>query len=521
MAGIAHPEDQSEVIAFLGAPSSYPGTPARVERIDTHGAIVFLAGDAAYKIKRAVRLAYLDFSTLEKRRAACEREIEINRLTAPQIYKSVVPVTRDTDGTLTINGDGEVIEWAVSMRRFDQEDLLDRMAVEGRLPVDLMVPLAAHIADYHDKAPILARDGSSIPAFAGVVENVIGALQAAEERLGADGVCEAAAGLEAALSDHRPLMMERAARGFVRRCHGDLHLRNIVLVDGKPILFDAIEFDESIATVDVLYDLAFLMMDLWHRNDDLHANTVLNRYLWRSGTEAHLGALGLLPLFLSVRAGVRAMVALDSLPHAASRDRERIVAEAREYLDLILRFLRPLPARLIAVGGLSGSGKSTLAAALAPSIGAAPGAYHLRSDVERKLMFAVPLNERLGKDAYTLEASQRVYAALEDKARDALRTGHSVVVDAVSAQEGERHRLRRLAEDAGARFAGLWLTASETAMTDRVTRRRGDASDADAAVVKRQLGYAIGDMDWTIIDAGGSPETTLALAREALALKSN
>ncbi len=513
--GARNNTNQNEVIAFLGEPASHTPRPDAVDRIDTHGAIVFLAGDRAFKMKRAVKLAYLDFSTLEKRRLACEREVEINRLTAPQIYLRTVAITRRSDGVLQIGGKGEVVEWAVEMARFDQRDLLDRMAVEERLPVALMTPLADHIAAYHETAPV-DRTSDGVTGLKGVVGSITAALYKAEGDLDKIAVDKYARALESEFAKVEGLLTLRAAKGHVRRCHGDLHLRNIVLLDGKPTLFDAIEFDEQIATIDVLYDLAFLLMDLWHRNEKRHASAVFNRYLWRGGVEENIEGLAALPLFLSIRAGVRAMVALDRLPVVSGAGVGVAVKEAGEYFDLAEAFLAPVPPRLIAVGGLSGTGKSTLAAALAPYIGRPPGAFHLRSDVERKLLFGVNPEEPLGDAAYTDHVTGRVYATLNDKAKLALSVGHSVVLDAVFARASQRDMAQQVGVNAGVPFDGLWLSASASELLQRVDKRGRDASDADTAVVKKQLERNLGELDWHTLDAGGPRETVVAAAGNAL-----
>lgn len=506
---------QDEVIAFLSEPSSYTPQPDAVERIDTHGAIVFLAGDRAFKIKRAVKLAYLDFSTLEQRRRVCEREVEINRMTAPQIYLRTVAITRRRCGELQIGGDGKVVEWAVEMARFDQQDLLDRMAVEGRLPVTLMTPLADHIAAYHDTVPA-DRGNDGVSGLGQVIGSITAALEKAGDYLDAQAVSDYARDLEAAFNNTAALLFRRAATGHVRRCHGDLHLRNIVLLDGKPTLFDAIEFDEALATVDVLYDLAFLLMDLWHRGEKRHANAVLNRYLWRGDAETNIDGLATLPLFLSIRAGVRVMVTLDQLPYIDREAAKAAIKELKEYFSLAVSFLVPPAPRLIAVGGLSGTGKSTLAAALAPFVGASPGAFHVRSDVERKLLFGVSPERRLDADAYTTEVTDRVYATLNEKAAQALAAGHAVILDAVFAREEQRTAAEQVAQAAGVSFAGLWLRAPDRALLERVAQREGDASDADTIVVHKQLEYEVGKIDWHQIDSDRTPEEVNAAAAARL-----
>ena len=510
-------QGQDEVIALLSDPRAYSPAPPRVERIDTHGAIIFLAGDRAYKIKRAVRLPYLDFSTLARRRAACEREIEINRLTAPDMYLGTIAIVRNSNGALQLGGEGDPVEWVVEMMRFDQSDLLDVMAREGRLSSDLMIPLTDHIAGYHKRAPVI-RNAGGAETISRVVAQAALAFSKSKDRLDADDVQDFTRASREMAHSLAGLLDRRAAGGYVRRCHGDLHLGNIVLLEGKPTLFDAIEFDERLASIDILYDLAFLLMDLWMRGYKRHANIVLNRYLagerGERGEDGNIAGLAALPLFLSCRAGVRAMVMLDRLPHIADAEAEKALADLKAYFDSARRFLEPPRPRLIAAGGLSGTGKSTLAGALAPYIGAAPGALWLRSDVERKKMFDVGIEERLSEAAYTPEVTRRIYEILNEKARTALEAGRSVILDAVFSTERERRAASRVARETQVPFTGLWLSAPAEQMIARVRSRTGDASDADAAVVRRQLEYDTGEIDWHIIDAGSSPGAVLAAAAE-------
>jgi aminoglycoside phosphotransferase family enzyme/predicted kinase len=491
--------DQSAVLRLLADPATYGTGVTEVQRIDTHGAIVFLAGDRAYKIKRAVAYPYMDFSTLERRRQFCLREREINSRTAPDLYLDVLPVTRDAQG-LHLGGDGEAVEWVVVMRRFDQAKLLSNLAEAGQLTPQIMTALADAIADFHACAePAGERDAGSAAMRWVVQEN--------GEEFGERGDIFDSAESErltrqalAQLERHAGLLDDRAQGGLVRLCHGDLHLRNVVLLDGRPTLFDAIEFNDDIARIDVLYDLAFLLMDLEHRALRPYANLVLNRYLQQ---RQDVQGLALLPLFLSTRAAVRAKVAASL--EAVADDREekaRRREEARAYFHRALNYLAPPPARLVAIGGLSGTGKTTLARALAPDLGRAPGALHLRSDVLRKHLAGADELERLPAEAYSRQASERVYATLGERAAVALAAGQAVIVDAVYARPEERKGLKEIARRAGVRFTGLWLEAAPAVMTERVTRRLGDASDATAAVVERQLEYDIGEVTWRRLDAG-------------------
>ena len=508
-------EDQTEVFDFIGDPETHGGVP--VTRIDTHAAVVFLAGADAYKIKRAVRFAFLDFSTLARRRAACEAELAVNHDNAPEIYLGVLPVSR-RNGRLTLGPGGEVAEWAVHMRRFDVNDTLDRVTARGGLDDALVARLVQAVSAAHARAPRRAPD----PALASLSRYLDETRDAFAEGPDlfppsrADALAEA--GREA-LARARELLRERGRLGFVRRCHGDLHLGNIVLIEGRPRLFDAIEFDDAVATGDVLYDLAFLLMDLWERGLGSAANLVLNLWLRESREEAHYAGLAALPLFLSLRAAIRAMVTAATLPHLAGAERERGLGRAGRYFDVAERCLRPAPLRLAAVGGLSGAGKSTLGKRLACRLGRAPGAVHLRSDVERKALANVAETERLPPEAYAPAVTDEVYARLRRKARRALGAGQSVVVDAVHGRAEERELVAAVAREHGAHFDGLWLEAPVRTLLDRVERRTGDASDATAAIVRAQTRYDLGSPSWTRLDASGGADETLAAALLALGLE--
>mgnify|MGYP003835884323 FL=1 len=506
---------QSDAIAFLADPATYGESVDSVGRIDTHAAIVFLAGDDVYKIKRAVRFPFLDFTTLEKRRRACEREVEVNRLTAPNLYLGAVPITRSAEGKLAFTGRGPVVEWAVHMRRFDETATLDRLAGEGALSPGLLDALARRIVDLHDKAPAIDTDDP-----AGEIGSV--ALESCAEMEGApdlfspEKLADLTARTKSALNRHGKLIAARGNAGGIRRCHGDLHLGNVALIDGEPVIFDAIEFDEDLATIDVLYDLAFLIMDLWERGYRLEANRVLNRWLVARNNRDDLGGLALLPLFLSMRAAIRAKVAAARARHLDGGKREAAENEARDMFAAACAFLAPAPARLVAIGGLSGTGKTTVAMALAPDIGPAPGAVVVRSDIVRKVLSGVAETKRLPDDAYTPQASERVYAEMEAEAAQVLAAGHGAVLDAVHSKPQKRDAARAVAEGAGVAFTGIWLQTSPDHLMERVEARTGDASDATAEVVRKQLAYQTGDIDWTVVDTGGSREDAVRRARAAL-----
>lgn len=508
-------DDQRAVAEFLESPDAHQGE--TVKRIDTHSAVVFLAGTRAWKLKRAVRYDYLDFSTLERRRSACEREVRLNVPAAPGIYRGVVPVVRRADGSLAIGGPGDAVDWLVEMNRFDDDQLFDRLAARNQLDLALMRPLAAAIAHFHANAEPRPDHGGTAGMTWVVNGNAEGLAEfgsfldaptcrrVTDESLAAIDVCAA-------------LLETRRAAGLVRQCHGDLHLRNIVLLDARPTLFDAIEFNDEIACTDVLYDLAFLLMDLSRRRLPRHANAVWNGYLGETGG---LSGLRLLPLFLSCRAAVRAKTSATAARlQADSGSRTELERTARSYLTLASQFLHPPPPSMVAIGGFSGTGKSTLAAALAAGIGAPPGAVVLRSDEVRKRLCGVSPLDRLGPDGYTSEVSRRVYAALTAQAAAVVHAGYAAITEAVFARAADRHAVEQAAADAGVPFHGLWLDAPERVLVERLQHRGADASDADAGVLRLQTAHGAGQMTWQRLDASASADVVLENAASRIGLPS-
>jgi uncharacterized protein len=494
-------DNQARVFAFLTNPVTHHG----VKRIDTHGASVFLEGGRALKIKRAVRFPFLDYSTLERRRAACEEEIRINRRFAPQVYRRVVPITQTDDGSLEIDGGGRPVEFAIEMTRFDEQLTFDHLAKAGPIDRVLMEATAKAIAASHQRAP----QAPTAPWLRSIPDIINGSTAAFREAGGfrAEEVDELAQASSAALSRLAGLLKQRSSHGFVRRCHGDLHLANIVLIEGQPVLFDAIEFDPAIASVDVLYDLAFPMMDFLHYDRNDAANTLLNSYLSLTGSD-HLDALETLPLFMSLRAAIRAHVQLARIDRNPD-DAPEVTRSARAYFGLAQRVIHPPAPMLVAIGGLSGTGKTLVARALAPCIAPCPGAVILRTDLLRKQYFEVNETDRLPESAYRPEVNEAIYKTLAQRASLILTQGHSVVVDAVFAREAERAVITDVAQRLHVLFSGLFLTADLATRRKRVGRRETDASDATVEIATLQEQYDIGPIHWAKIDASGTPEQTL------------
>ncbi len=512
-------KNQQEVFDFLADPATHGGK--EVKRLRTHVAEVFLVGDCAYKVKRAVCYAFLDFSTLDARRRACEAEVRLNRRTAPDIYLGLSVIRRKAAGELELdhrgNGAGEPLEWAVRMRRFDESQTLDLLADEGRLVAPLIDSLVDAIVGLHEEAEVRGQPYGGAEGLRAIVEENRADMTRFPVVFSPDRLASLISVQQKALSQNAALLDARREAGFVRRCHGDLHLGNVVLWQEKPTPFDCIEFSESIGTIDVAYDLSFLLMDLEVRGLRALANRAMGRYF---GRMSHPEILSALPLMLALRASVRAKVSAMTAEGASDeRARQRALKAAHSFFAAAEAFMSDASApRLIVVGGLSGSGKTTLAAALAPDVGRVPGALHLRSDIVRKRLAGVAPEERLPVEAYDKGSSRRVYETLFREAHAALKAGQVVVLDAVFARPDERAEAEALARDTQVRFDGLWLDAPADALKARVSARKGDASDATAQVVEQQLTYAIGEIAWPRIDATQREESVMQEAQGYLKL---
>ncbi|KJS18020.1 MAG: kinase [Hoeflea sp. BRH_c9] len=501
------PGDQTEVVKFLSDPETF-GVDAPVEMITTHSAYVFLAGNWAFKIKRAVKYNYLDFSTLDARRKVIAHELALNAPAAPAIYDRVVKITREGPGRLALDGKGKPVEYALRMHRFRREDELTCIADAGKLTNDLAERLGHVIADLHAAAERRPSDGAVL--IGEIIEELREAFACMETTLGQQRLAVYFRRTDRIFSDIASLLSQRSGEGRVRRCHSDLHLKNLVLIEGQPVPFDALEFDERLGTCDVFYDFAFLVMDLLHRGLTGQANVLQNSYLLKSRDFAGLATL---PLFLSIRAAIRSMVAVQTMSGAVAGD---IARDARSYLEQAIDFLTPLPPRLVAVGGLSGSGKTTIAVRIAPSLGPSPGAVHLRSDLERKAVFGVEPLDRLPEEAYRSEANRNIYARLLEEAEQILLARHSVIIDATFLSEADREAVAELAARLRVPFDGIWLNSDPATLERRIATRTADASDADADVLHAQLKRGTGPVTWTQINTSGELEQVVELVAATL-----
>jgi len=456
--------------------------------IETHISWLLLTGQYVYKIKKPVNFGFLDFSTLAKRRFCCEEELRLNRRLAADLYLEVVPIT-GTAQHPQIGGSGEAIEYAVKMIRFPSGQLLSEQAERGQLSVDTIDQLAGIVADFHQTGEQTDENsayGDSANINHWFIENfdhirpllVDDDQKRQLQRIQHWGDNE--------WRKHSGLMQQRRQQGYVRECHGDLHLGNITLINGKVALFDCIEFNPLLRWIDVISEVAFLFIDLLHVGCERYAYRFLNRYLQYTGDYR---GLALLRYYLVYRALVRAKVALLRMAQQAD-DNDAAAKQARcEYAlfaDLAERFTQRRPTILIITHGYSGSGKSTMAAQLAEKI----GAFQIRSDIERKRLFGyralVQTGSGIDDGLYTKEVSLKTYQHLKELAKAVLDAGFPVIIDAAFLKTGQREPFRQLAADCGVPFHIIAFQASDRELCKRIKQRQNDASEATVAVLRHQ-----------------------------------
>lgn len=477
-----------ELIESLRRSNAFPHPAGDVSVLETHISWVILAGDFAYKIKKPVKLEFLDFSSLELRRHFCNEELRLNRRLAPELYLDVVPICGDRAAPV-VGGDGEPIEFAVRMRRFPQEMLLSRLLQAGTLQSSQIDLLAREIAEFHagiDRAETCSLWGTAESIRQQALDNLV-ALGTIDDPAVETELQTLRAWTEREWERLRDTFGTRRLQGFIRECHGDLHLGNMVRLDERVVLFDGIEFSESLRWIDVQSDAGFVAMDLLDRGASAYARRFINAYLEQTGDYA---GLSVLPYYIVYRALVRAKVAGIRMQQAGdeSAARERSNSELRGYLNLALAYtLRATPVLAITCG-LSGSGKTTGTQSLIEH----EGMIRVRSDVERKRLCGLRAEQSAaaapGAGIYATEISRRTYDRLADIARSAIAAGYPIVVDATFLKRAHRERFRQLADELCVPFRIISFEADEATLRSRVRARgRADASDADEAVLERQL----------------------------------
>jgi aminoglycoside phosphotransferase family enzyme/predicted kinase len=484
--------EDSAVPPFINAlmdPRCYPHAVTRVERIDTHISWVLLAGDYAYKIKKPVAPGFLDFSTLAARHHFCLEELRLNRATAPQLYLEVLPLT-GTPAAPRIGGDGAPFEYVLKMRRFAQDDLLDRKAGRGEVDAALIDRLAESVAEFHSRTAVAApasAHGSPANITQPALDN-FDQIAALLPPAAASGLLTQLRAWTTAESIRlEPVFRQRKLDGRVRECHGDLHLGNIAVIDGTPVLFDCIEFNAEFRWIDVISEIAFMVMDLLDRDLAPWAWRCLNRYLEITGDYA---GVSVLRYYLVYRALVRAKVALMHA-HQPCGDSRQCGDKAgfTHHLNLAGRISKPPQQALILMHGLSGSGKTSVAQVLLERL----GAVRLRSDVERKRLHGLHAVVRSGSEVggglYAAPVTQETYARLAAAAAGILQAGWPAIVDAASLKKNARDQFRSIAVAAGVPFLIVSCAASEEVLRERLQRRLAsgnDASEATPAVLQHQ-----------------------------------
>ncbi len=478
---------QSRLIAALMDCRRYPNTAKHVRLIETHISWILLAGRYAYKIKKAVDLGFLNFKSLESRRFYCEEEIRLNRRLAPELYLDVLPIggTPDMPEFSAL----PAIEYAVRMRRFSVSNELDKLAACGRLMPRHIDSLAATVADFHNSLPAVEAGSAlgSAQAIHSTVSQVfrtLGSLLRNSEDV--ERLTFVRRASEREFRGNEAYLAERQTKGFVRECHGDLHLGNIVLIGERPVPFDGIEFDPALRWIDVMSEIAFTVMDLLHWKVPELSYRLLNAYLELTGDYK---GVRLLRFYIAYRATVRAMVCAirSSQAGLSNKAKQEALANCRSFIALAAERVAQHRPALIITHGLPGSGKSTFAQAALERL----QAIRIRSDVERKRLFGLsPLADSRSYPGgiYSADATRRTYARLHELAGELLAAGVPVIVDAAFLQREEREQFRRLAHKLQAPFVIASLQASPDALRARIIQRQtsaNDASEADLAVLEK------------------------------------
>ena len=474
-----------EILAFLQNPNSYPHeTEADIRHLETHISHVFLCGEYAYKMKKGLDLGFLDFTSLEKRKYYCEEELRLNSIFAPEIYLEVIPIYKK-DGAFSFQSKGKVVEYLLKMREFEQEHILSNIVEKGEFTPDLFTELAQKLAQIHQKAD--SNEEISSYASASHIQKI--ADQNFVQTHQYIGECISKSSFDKIrkftlnfIDENELLFESRQKSGKIRECHGDLHLNNICIYKGEIQFFDRIEFNKEFRNIDVIYDLAFLIMDLHHKNQSAIATRVMNEYLEQTGD--YDGA-ALLSFYACLRAYIRGKVISFQLDRSENTEgeKETIIAEASSYFDLAESYATKEKAKLWITSGLSGSGKSTVARRIA----AKEQFVIIRSDALRKHIAEVPLYEKGPEQIYRPEVSVATYKKLIELANILTGYGVSVLLDAKFDKQKLRSQAMKLAEKKNINFRILYCRAKPDDLKKRLEQRTGDVSDADASLIDQQV----------------------------------
>ena len=482
---------------------------AELRLIETHISSVIIDADYVYKLKKPIDLGFLDFSTLDKRHLYCDEEIRLNKRLSPDLYLDVLPIHGTVDDP-SFDQDAPVLEYLVRMRPFPQQAQLDRMLERGELDETHMLSLAGYIADFHDQAArVSEQQGYGSPER--VRQPGVHNFSQIRQLIDDSEIVSRLDGIERWSDEHYrtniTFFQQRKQQGFVRECHGDLHLRNLAWVNDSALAFDCIEFDPGLYWIDVMNDVAFLVMDLLSQQQHQLAMTFLNHYLQHSGDFA---GLRVLPFYLVYRAMVRAKIEAITFSQSgiSDADRHQAYEHLQSYLALAESLIQPATPKLILMHGASGSGKSTIARAISGYL----DAIILRSDVERKRLFglnaAQDAADNYQQGIYSQQATVDTYTRLAELSTDIIQSGYSVIVDATFSEPLQRRAFQQL--DSDCCFVILDLKVPETILQQRILERQGDVSDADLSVLQQQLA------GWQPLDEDEGPDTITVLAENTV-----
>ncbi|OQK17078.1 hypothetical protein AU255_04045 [Methyloprofundus sedimenti] len=490
-----------EYIASLLHPEVYDHAIENIQLIETHISWVILTGPFAYKIKKPVNLGFLDFSTLEKRHFYCNEELRLNSRLAPALYLKVVPIT-DTEGNIVFSGSGKVIEYAIKMVQFPQEIQLDRMLAANILQMDHIQALAVMVAEFHQQIDVANQEdnyGSPEQIYHPVKENFIQLRQLLNDKSAITLLTDIEIWTQTLFELLKLILLQRKHDGFIRECHGDLHLRNLIILDDKPVAFDSIEFDPKLRWIDTISDVAFLIMDFQDRHHPEFGLSFLNHYLEQTGDYA---AMQLLSFYLVYRAMVRAKV--EAIRAAQTGSHSQVQNEANMacygYLELAQAYLHVTKPGLIITCGMSASGKSTLTQPLVEKL----SAIRIRSDVERKRLFKVApecdSSAAVNEGLYSSEATQQTYRHLAELAEQVLNADYPVIIDATCLEYQQRNQFRQVASRNKVPFIIIEFTAQPNTLRQRINAREKGVSDADLSILEHQL------LNWQPLNKSELPE---------------
>lgn len=482
--------DSAVMIQAMLKSAIYPHEVEKCELIETHISWVILTGQFVYKIKKPVNFGFLDFSTLDKRKFYCEEELRLNRRLAPDIYLDVIPISGSTDNP-RLDGTGEVLDYAVKMKQFPRQIELDQLLNRGELNNKIIDSTAVLVAEFH-LAIDVAEDDSDFGKPGIVIKPIRENFSQIRERIKDEVTLNKLTQIEQWSEDRfgkiKAILKQRKSQGFVRECHGDLHLRNLAWYQDKPLAFDCLEFNPNFRWIDIISEIAFLIMDLEDHQQAALGQRFLNQYLEISGDYAGCRVLN---FYLVYRAMVRAKVAAirSQQQGIKKEDMNSAITEFNNYLELALKYTQQHPPFLLITSGVSGSGKSTFSAPISEKL----GAIRIRSDVERKRLFNISMElqfqNKIAQGIYSEAATEKTYLKLLELAETLLRAGYPVIVDATFSTYSQRQRFKQLADKSNCRFIILEFIATNKTLQQRITKRKNDISDADLNVLKSQLSH--------------------------------